>query len=113
MSSRRTRLLAAANVLALAGSVALAGWGAIDGELWFAVASAIVAGAAGAALGFISGSRTIPAREHETVVHRSGDIVIREGLHPKQTAEVVRNQRVRKARGDGRPKRRATLGAAE
>jgi hypothetical protein len=113
MSSRRARLLAAANVLALAGSVALAGWGAVDGELWFAVASAIVAGAAGAALGFISGSRTMPAREHQTVFHGSGDIVIREGLRPKQTAEVVRYGLVRKANRSGRRKRRATLGAAE
>jgi hypothetical protein len=54
-SSRRARLLAAANVFALAGSVALAGSSAVDGELWFAVASATNAAGAGAALGFISG----------------------------------------------------------
>jgi hypothetical protein len=106
MSSRRARLLAAANVLALAGSVALAGWGAVDGELWFAVASAIVAGAAGAALGFIRGR--MPARERETAVHWSGDMVIREGLDAKRTAEAVRKELERKANRNGRRSRRRT-----
>jgi hypothetical protein len=108
MSSRRARLLAAANVLALAGSVALAGWGAVDGELWFAVASAIVAGAAGAALGFISGRGRMPARERETAVHWSGDMVIREGLDAKRTAEAVRKELERKANRNGRRSRRRT-----
>ncbi len=114
MSSRRARLLAAANVLALAGSVALAGWGAVDSELWFAVASAIVAGAAGAALGFIGGRTTRPARERELVVHWSGDIVIREELDAQQIANAVREKLMRKAkRNAGRSGQRATLGAAE
>ena len=113
MSSRRARLLAAANVLALAGSVALAGWGAIDGELWFAVASAIVAGAAGAALGFIGGRTTMPAREREPVVHWSGDIVIREELDAQQIADAVREKLGRKANRGGHRGRRTRLGAAE
>ncbi len=95
MSSRRARMLAAANVFALAGSVALAGWGAVDRELWFTVASAIVAGAAGTALGFIIGRRTMPARERDA----------------KQTAEAVREELMLKTNHDRRRRdRRTTLG---
>jgi len=88
-------MLAAANVFALAGSVALAGWGAVDRELWFTVASAIVAGAAGTALGFIIGRRTMPARERDA----------------KQTAEAVREELMLKTNHDRRRRdRRTTLG---